>query len=83
MKNSLKLIIYIKQPHQSWGILYLILTGNQKFIENIVKICDKKGYNIIDYNLVNNSNIIIPVENEEDLFSYLDIEYIVPENRSY
>ena len=71
-------------PKESIGCALLYFTGSGEFNVNMRSYALKKGYTINEYHLKKkkgNKYLIINVENEEDIFRYLGLEYIEPKHR--
>jgi DNA polymerase beta len=80
---------------ETYPFAQLYFTGSGGFNSHMRLLALKKGYSMNEYCL-SNKNTKLPVgpeeilnkigksafENEEDIFSFLDIEYVLPENRN-
>jgi DNA polymerase/3'-5' exonuclease PolX len=67
----------------NWGLIYAIRTGSAMFSHlTLARGWVKAGYRSVDGNLVDvASGMIIPVEEEADLFKLIGIEFIEPKFR--
>lgn len=71
-------------PKESIGCALLYFTGSGEFNVNMRSYALKKGYTINEYYLQKkkgNKHLVINVKTEEDIFKYLGLEYIEPQNR--
>lgn len=71
-------------PKESIGCALLYFTGSGEFNVNMRSYALKKGFKINEYYLQKkkgNKYLIIDVKTEEDIFRYLGLEYIEPQNR--
>lgn len=72
-------IIVLKKEYYS-ALLYF--TGSKQFNTRIREILKKKGYSLNEYYLLNNKNKQkYYLKSEKELFDFLKINYITPENR--
>ena len=71
---------------ENWGLIFFIRTGSNEFVKNIFsKICPIKGYKSINgefYQMYKSQPYKkIKVEEEEDIFKLLNIQFIEPCDR--
>jgi len=75
-------IAYVEQSKLPWYLLYF--GSSREFSKKIRSIASKKGYKLTEkglYDKSTNSLIDFIPNNEENIFKYLNIEYVKPENR--
>jgi DNA polymerase beta len=70
---------FIAQESYYTAILYF--TGSDEFNKRMRSVALTMGYTLNEYRLLNNKNIILPVNSEQDVFNYLNMEYVVPSER--
>lgn len=63
------------------ALTLLIRTGSQQHNEYLCQLANKKGYSISYSEGVRAGNEIIPIKQEEDLFSLLGLDYVRPVQR--
>ena len=75
-------IAYVEQSKLPWYLLYF--GSSREFSKKIRAQASKKGYKLTEkglYNKNSDSLINFTPKNEENIFKYLNIEYVKPENR--
>jgi DNA polymerase/3'-5' exonuclease PolX len=77
--------ILIADPsHYYFALLYF--TGSYSFNIYMRKIALKKGLSLSEYGFKDNSKIMIDttdvIHSEEDIFKYLDMDYVEPHKRA-
>jgi DNA polymerase/3'-5' exonuclease PolX len=70
---------FIAQESYYTAILYF--TGSDEFNKRMRSVALTMGYTLNEYRLLNNENIALPVNSEQDVFNYLNMEYLVPSER--
>jgi apurinic endonuclease APN1 len=75
-------IAFVKEKHLPWYLLYF--GSSRDFSKKIRNIALKKGYKLNEKGIYNRNSgeriNFFPI-NEEDIFKYLNIEYILPKDR--
>lgn len=72
-------IRFIAQESYYTAILYF--TGSDEFNKRMRSVALTMGYTLNEYRLLNNENIALPVNSEQDVFNYLNMEYLMPSER--
>ena len=75
-------IRYINKESLPFAMLYF--TGSDNFNKNMRTIAKQKGYTLNEYQITSNKTsekITSQFNSEEDIFNYLEIEYLLPKNR--
>ena len=67
-------------PHKSLWTSILHMTGSFQFNEKLRGIAKTKNMKLNEYHLVKN-NKPLKINSEEDIFKYLNIEYVSPIDR--
>jgi len=68
-------------PIDSLFTAIMHFTGSGDFNQKMRNIAKQKNMKLNEYNLTNSNNKKIKINSETDIFKYLNIEYIKPENR--
>jgi len=74
-------VAYVEEKHKYFYILYF--SSSRDFSKKIRLIASKKGYKLNEKGLYNKSGKLIDFQpkSEKDIFDFLEIPYIKPENR--
>lgn len=69
-------------PYKYYYSALVYFTGPDELNKKMRKIAKQKGYKLSEYGLTNlKNNTQLPITTEEDIFNYLDIPYIKPNER--
>ena len=69
-------------PEESFPFAILYFTGSKKNNTYMRNIAIKKGLKLSEYSLENkNGETVKNLKSEKDIFNYLDLDYLEPENR--
>lgn len=75
-------IRFIAQESYYTAIMYF--TGSKEFNKHIRNVALSMNYTLNEYSLVDNkNNKTLKINNEKDIFKFLNLEYISPEKRNY
>lgn len=75
-------IACIKYEHWGTGILYF--TGSAQFNKDMRTYAKSKGFKLNEDHIQNlKTGVVYTFDNEEEVFEFLDLGYIPPENRDY
>ena len=73
-------------PRSTYAFALLYFTGSQEFNEQMRGYARKKGYTLNEHRIENldskETKLNKTFEKEEDIFNFLEIPYIIPENRN-
>jgi apurinic endonuclease APN1 len=75
-------VAFIEEKYLPWYLLYF--GSSRDFSKKIRNIASKMGYKLNEYGLydkINGNRINFNPKTEKDIFDYLKLEYVVPENR--
>jgi len=74
-------IAYVEEKHKYFYILYF--SSSRDFSKKIRLLASKKGYKLNEKGLYDKSGKLIDFQpkSEKDIFKYLEIPYVLPENR--
>jgi DNA polymerase beta len=82
-KNHLLRRIDIRfMPQESYYTAILYFTGSGEFNRRMRTVALSMGYTLNEYHLLDDKNKPLKVESEEDVFNYLNMEYVVPKDRT-
>jgi DNA polymerase/3'-5' exonuclease PolX len=71
-------------PYESIYTAIIYFTGSNNFNQEMRKKAKKLGYKLSEYSLLNrNTNEIIYINSELDLFNKLNMKYLKPKDRSF
>lgn len=68
-------------PYQSYYYAVFYFTGSGEFNRNIRMHAKNLGFTLNEYGLYDKNNKFYPAKSENDIFKYLGLEYISPQNR--
>lgn len=68
-------------PQESYYTAILYFTGSGDFNKRMRTVALSMGYTLNEYRLLDKNNTILKVEEEEDVFKYLNMEYQMPKYR--
>lgn len=72
-------ILYTSPKEFPFALLYF--TGSDRFNKGMRLYAKQLGYRLSEHGIVDKTNIFHSFEKEEDIFRFLDIQYIKPEDR--
>jgi DNA polymerase beta len=72
-------IRYIAQESYYTALLYF--TGSGQFNQNMRRVALSMQYTLNEYRLLNEKKVPFVINSEQDVFNYLHMEYVVPEDR--
>lgn len=82
-KDSLLRRIDIRfMPQESYYTAILYFTGSGEFNRRMRSVALSMGYTLNEYRLLNEKGKPMKVESEEDVFNYLNMEYMPPKDRT-
>lgn len=79
--NSIVRIDIIVVPEESFFNGLLHFTGSGLFNQKMRNIAKSKNMKLNEYFLINENNEKMKIKSEKDIFKYLDMDYVEPENR--
>ncbi len=69
-------------PYESYYYAMLYFTGGKEFNKKMRLIAINMGYTLNEYGLFDENNKMIKANSEKDVFDFLGMEYVGPENRN-
>ncbi len=66
---------------ESYYCAILYFTGSSEFNKKMRRVALSMGYSLNEYNLINDKGKPFVVNSEEDVFNYLNMEYLIPKER--
>jgi DNA polymerase/3'-5' exonuclease PolX len=81
-KASLRRIDIRFMPQESYYTAVLYFTGSGEFNRQMRGVALSMGYTLNEYRLLNDKGKIMKVESEQDVFDYLNMEYMLPKERT-
>ena len=83
-KDKLARLIDIRYvPYGSWGAALLHATGSDRFNVYLREIAKSKDLSLSEFGLKDvKTKEVIPFDTEEDIFEYLEIPYVPPQDRN-
>lgn len=82
LPEGIKLDIFITNQ-LNFGLILLIRTGSENYAKNIMYQLDKRGMQSVEGHLYyKNSDVIIPVPDEQTFFEVTGIPYLEPSKRN-
>lgn len=80
-KNLIRRIDIRFIPQESYFTALLYFTGSGEFNQRMRAVALSMGYTLNEYRLLDNNDKILPIDSEEDIFTYLNMEYLLPRER--
>lgn len=68
-------------PQESYYTAILYFTGSGDFNRRMRGVADSMGYTLNEYELLSDKNKPMAVNSEKDVFDYLNMEYLQPQDR--
>lgn len=68
-------------PQESYYTAILYFTGSGEFNKKMRSVALSMGYTLNEYRLLDNKNRPFKIESEKDIFDYLNMEYLQPNER--
>lgn len=75
-------IDFLRTEKENYPFALLYFTGSKNFNINIRKEAIKQGYKLNEYGLFKRNKKVIGLESEKDIFEFLKIQYLKPEERN-
>jgi DNA polymerase beta len=66
---------------ESYYVALLYFTGSGDFNQRMRKVAKSMGYKLNEYFLIDEKDHKLPVTSEQDIFNYLNMEYVIPKDR--
>jgi DNA polymerase/3'-5' exonuclease PolX len=80
-KHDLRRIDIRFIPQESYYTAILYFTGSGEFNKRMRRVALSMGYTLNEYRLLDDKQKPFVVESEEDVFKYLNMEYVIPKDR--